>query len=138
MNDRIGELLVRENMISLSKLQQAQASQRQSRESLTYTLAKLGMVGDGDLTEFLSRHYGFPPVDLEDFEISEDILELLSEHLARQHTIIPIDRAGSSLILAMSFPSSRRYVNTTHLGSFLAVVRRSWTAFFGYQSYRIS
>ena len=48
MNDRIGELLVRENMISLSQLQQAQASQRQTRESLTYTLAKLGLVGEGD------------------------------------------------------------------------------------------
>ena len=121
MNDRIGELLVRENMISLSQLQQAQASQRQSRESLTYTLAKLGMVGDGDLTEFLSRHYGFPPVDLEDFEISEDILELLPEHLARQHTIIPIDRAGSSLILAMSNPSDLNAIDDVKFHSGLQV-----------------
>jgi type IV pilus assembly protein PilB len=121
MNDRIGELLVRENMINLSQLQQAQASQRQSRESLTYTLAKLGMVGEGDLTEFLSRHYGIPPIDLEDFDIGEDVLELIPEHLARQHTIIPIDRAGSSLILAMSNPSDLHAIDDVKFHSGLQV-----------------
>ena len=121
MNDRIGELLVRENMITLSQLQQAQASQRQSRESLTYTLAKMGMVGEGDLTEFLSRHYGIPPIDLEDFEIGEDVLELIPEHLARQHTIIPIDRAGSSLILAMSNPSDLHAIDDVKFHSGLQV-----------------
>ena len=105
MSDRIGELLVREKLISLSQLKDAQASQRNTRESLTYTLAKLGMVGENDLTEFLSRHYGIPPVDLEDFEIDEDVIELVPEHLARQHNVIPINRAGSSLIMAMSNPS---------------------------------
>ena len=54
MSDRLGELLVRENLISLSQLKDAQSSQRSTRESLTYTLAKLGMVGENDLTEFLS------------------------------------------------------------------------------------
>ena len=72
MSDRIGELLVRENLISLSQLKDAQAAQRTSRESLTYTLAKLGMVGESSLTEFLSRHYGIPPVNLEEEEIDEE------------------------------------------------------------------
>ena len=121
MNDRIGELLVRENMISLSQLQQAQSSQRQTRESLTYTLAKLGLVGEGDLTEFLSRHYGIPPVDLDDFDIGEDILELIPEHLARQHTIVPIDRAGSSLIVAMSNPSDLNAIDDIKFHSGLQV-----------------
>ena len=94
MSDRIGELLVREKLISLSQLKDAQASQRNTRESLTYTLAKLGMVGENDLTEFLSRHYGIPPVDLEDFEIDEDVIDVTK----LQHAItIPVAARGDGL-----------------------------------------
>ena len=105
MSDRIGELLVRENLISLSQLKEAQQSQRQSRESLSYTLTKLGMVEERELAHFLGRHYGFQAVDLEDFEIDEEVIDLIPEHLARQHVILPISRAGQSVIIAMSDPS---------------------------------
>jgi type IV pilus assembly protein PilB len=121
MSDRIGELLVRENLISLSQLKDAQAAQRTSRESLTYTLAKLGMVGEKNLTEFLSRHYDIPPVDLEDEEIEEDVIALVPEQLARQHTIIPINRAGSSIIVAMSNPSDLNAIDDVKFHSGLNV-----------------
>jgi type IV pilus assembly protein PilB len=121
MSDRIGELLVRENVISLSQLKDAQVAQRTSRESLTYTLAKMGMVGDKSLTEFLSRHYGIPPVDLEDEEIDTDVISLVPEQLARQHTLIPINRAGSSIIVAMSNPSDLNAIDDIKFHSGLNV-----------------
>jgi type IV pilus assembly protein PilB len=121
MSDRIGELLVRENVISLSQLKDAQVAQRTSRESLTYTLAKMGMVGDKSLTEFLSRHYGIPPVDLEDEEIDSDVISLVPEQLARQHTLIPINRAGSSIIVAMSNPSNLNAIDDIKFHSGLNV-----------------
>ena len=62
-----------------------------------------------------------PPVDLDDFEIGEDVLELIPEHLARQHTIIPIDRAGSSLIVAMSNPSDLNAIDDVKFHSGLQV-----------------
>ncbi|MBM4290770.1 MAG: type IV-A pilus assembly ATPase PilB [Deltaproteobacteria bacterium] len=121
MSDRIGELLVRENIISLSQLKDAQVAQRTSRESLTYTLAKMGTVGDKSLTEFLSRHYGIPPVDLEDEEIDADVISLVPEQLARQHTLIPINRAGSSIIVAMSNPSDLNAIDDIKFHSGLNV-----------------
>lgn len=121
MSDRIGELLVRENLISLSQLKDAQAAQRTSRESLTYTLAKLGMVGEKNLTEFLSRHYGIPPVNLEEEEIDEDVISLIPEQLARQHNVIPINRAGSSIIVAMSNPSDLNAIDDIKFHSGLNV-----------------
>ena len=72
MSDRIGELLVRENLISLPQLKEAQSAQRSNRESLTYTLAKMGFVNDHQLTTFLSRHYGYASFDLSDFELFLD------------------------------------------------------------------
>ena len=64
MADRLGELLVRENLINLSQLKQAQTEQRRSGDRLAYTLTKLGMVGERDLTQFMSQYYNVPSINL--------------------------------------------------------------------------
>ena len=106
MSERLGELLVRENVITLSQLKDAQASQRESGQKLGYTLTKLGIVGDKELTSFLSRQYGVPAIDLTEYEIDESIIKLIPKDVAKQHQVIPINRAGSSLIIAMADPSN--------------------------------
>ena len=74
MSERLGELLVRENLISLAELKKAQTHQRKDGERLTYTLTKLGIVGERDLTRFMSQHYGVPAINLEEFEIDDDVI----------------------------------------------------------------
>ena len=54
-NNRIGELLVREKLISLAQLRHAQDEQQKSGQNLGYTLAKLGYISDQDITGFLSQ-----------------------------------------------------------------------------------
>lgn len=106
MSDRIGELLVRENLINLSQLKDAQDATRRSGDRLAYTLTKLGLVGERDLTSFLSRHYGVPAINLDEFEIDEEVIKLIPKELAAQHQVVPINRAGNELIVAMSDPSN--------------------------------
>jgi type IV pilus assembly protein PilB len=106
MSERLGELLVRENLISLTQLKKAQDDQRSSGQRLTYTLTKLGMVGEKDLTKFMSQHYGVPAINLEEFEIDDDVIKLIPRELAQRHQILPINRAGSTLIVAMSDPAN--------------------------------
>ncbi len=106
MSERIGELLVRENLINLTQLKKAKDTQRKSGERLTYTLTKMGMVGERELTTFLSRHYGVPSINLEDFQIDDDVIKLIPKELAYQHQVLPVSRAGSALIVAMADPSN--------------------------------
>jgi type IV pilus assembly protein PilB len=106
MADRLGELLVRENLISLAQLKKAQTEQRTSGERLSYMLTKLGMVGEKELTTFMSRHYGVPAINLEEFEIDDDVIKLIPKELALRHQILPINRSGSTLIVAMLDPSN--------------------------------
>jgi hypothetical protein len=68
-NDRIGEILVRESIISADQLRQAQHDTRNSGKRLAYSLAKLGILGEKELTEFMARQYGVPSISLSDFEI---------------------------------------------------------------------
>jgi type IV pilus assembly protein PilB len=103
---RLGELLVRENLISLAQLQKAQEEQRKSGARLGYSLTKLGIINEEDLTTFLSKQYGVPSINLGEFEVSSEVIQLVPPELAKRHQLIPVNRAGATLIVAMSDPSN--------------------------------
>ncbi|MFO0593015.1 MAG: type IV-A pilus assembly ATPase PilB [Polyangiaceae bacterium] len=104
--NRLGELLVREKLISLQQLRQAQEEQRKSGSNLNYALAKLGYISDGEITSFLSAQYRVPAVNLDEYEIDPEVIKLVSKEVCEKHKIIPISRAGTSLIVAMADPTN--------------------------------
>ncbi len=103
---RLGELLVRENMISLQQLQKAQDEQKKSGGRIGYHLTKLGYIEETELTSFLSKQYGVPAINLKEFEIDPEVLKLFTREVAEKHQVVPVNRAGATLILAMSDPSN--------------------------------
>jgi type IV pilus assembly protein PilB len=103
---RLGELLVREKMISLQQLQKAQDEAKKSGKRLGQALTQLGFVNDTDLTNFLARQYSLPSINLHEFDIDADVLKLVPRDIARKHMVIPVNRAGATLIVAMSDPSN--------------------------------
>ncbi len=105
-NNRIGELLVREKLISLAQLRQAQEEQSRSGQNLNYALAKLGYVSDQEITNFLSQQYKVPTINLDEYEIDPEILKLVSKEQCDRHRVIPVSRAGNSLIVAMADPTN--------------------------------
>jgi type IV pilus assembly protein PilB len=104
--NRLGELLVREKLISLQQLRQAQDEQRRTGQNLGATLAKLGYISDGEITNFLSAQYRVPAVNLDEYEIDQEVLKLVSREVCDKHKIIPVSRAGSALIMAMADPTN--------------------------------
>ncbi len=106
MSGRLGELLVRENLISLQQLQKAQEEQKKTGGRIGSLLVRQGAIGEQDLTSFLSKQYGVPAISLKDFDIDDDVVKLVPRATAEKHQILPVNRAGSSLIIAMSDPSN--------------------------------
>jgi type IV pilus assembly protein PilB len=104
--NRLGELLVREKRISLEQLREAQKHQKDDNISLGYALARLGAISDQEITDFLSEQYRVQSIDLSEYEIDREILKLISPQVCERHKIIPVSRAGSSLIVAMADPSN--------------------------------
>jgi len=105
-NNRLGELLLREKLISLQQLRTAQEEQSKSGVSLGYALAKMGYISDQEITDFLSQQYRVQAIDLSQYEIDREVLGLVSREVCERHKIIPVSRAGSSLIVAMADPSN--------------------------------
>jgi len=104
--NRLGELLVREKLISLSQLRTAQEEQQKGGGNLGYTLAKLGYISDDEITNFLSQQYRVPTIDLADYEIDADIIKLVSKEQCEKHRVVPVSRTGNSLIVAMADPTN--------------------------------
>ncbi len=105
-DNRLGELLVREKLISLAQLRQAQDEQKKTNTTLSYALAKMGIISDREITDFLSQQYRVETINLDEFEIDEDVVKLIPKDVCIRHGLIPVSRAGSSLIVAMSDPSN--------------------------------
>ncbi|MBI5886438.1 MAG: type IV-A pilus assembly ATPase PilB [Deltaproteobacteria bacterium] len=106
MADRIGELLLRERLITAEQLKKAIDEQKMSGGRLGLNLTKLGFITEKDLTAFLSRQYGIPTIDLAAAEIDPEIVKLIPEDVCQKYQIIPVNRTGSTLVMAMADPSN--------------------------------
>jgi type IV pilus assembly protein PilB len=104
--NRLGELLVREQLISLAQLRKAQELQKANGDNLGKSLVKLGYVSDKDVTNFVATQYNIPAIDLDQYVIEQEILDLVPREVAEKHKVLPVSRAGTSLIVAMSDPTN--------------------------------
>jgi type IV pilus assembly protein PilB len=103
--DRLGEILLRENLITRDQLQAALAEQKQSGHRLGYVLVKLGLVQELEITKVLARQYRMPAVDLTRFEVDPKICKLIPADLATKSVVLPLKREGRTLTVAMADPT---------------------------------
>src|SRR5213594_347991 len=103
---RIGELLLKEKLITAEQLQQALSQQKSGGGKLGYNLVKMGFVKDEQITSLLSKQYGVPAINLNQFKIDPTIVKLVPTETARKYQIIPLSRSGSTLTIAMTDPTN--------------------------------
>jgi type IV pilus assembly protein PilB len=106
MSQRLGDLLVKEKVITSEQLDQAVRVQKESGARLGSVLVKLGFLSDEDVTNFLSRQYGVPAINLSFFEIDPQVVKLIPYDTARRYQILPLSRVGASLTIAMVDPTN--------------------------------
>ena len=106
MSQRLGDLLVKEKIISQEQLQQATKVQKESNCRLGAALVKLAFLTEEDFTNFLSRQYGVPAINLSYFEIDSSVVKLIPYETAKRYQILPLSRVGASLTIAMVDPTN--------------------------------
>src|SRR5581483_8303247 len=97
MSKRLGDLLVKEKIINPEQLQQAIKVQRETNCRLGSALVKLNFLSDVDVTNFLSRQYGVPAINLAYFEVDPAVVKLIPYETAKRYQILPLSRVGASL-----------------------------------------
>lgn len=105
---RLGELLVKNNIITKEQLTKALEEQKESggQQRLGSILIKNGLITEPDLTTFLSKQYGFPSINLADFDVDASVVKIIPVDIAHKYQIVPVNRSGSTLIIAMCDPSN--------------------------------
>ena len=106
MSAKIGEILVREKLLTVQQLREAIDFQRQNGGRLGLNLVKLGLVSDDMITSVLSRQYGIPSVNLELFDVEPSVIRLIPREVADKYSVLPLSRVGATLTLAMVDPTN--------------------------------
>ena len=105
---KLGELLVRNKLITKEQLDKALQIQKTSGNKLGYDLVKLGFVTDEDIAQCLSRQFGIPAINLSHFEIDQAVLDLVPVEICRKYDLIPVNRTGAVLTVSMADPTNIR------------------------------
>jgi type IV pilus assembly protein PilB len=106
MSVRLGEILLKESLITQDQLEKALEFQRSNGGKLGSCLTKMGYITDDDITGVLSRQYGVPSINLKYYEIDPNVIKLIPQDTALRYQVIPLSRVGSVLTIAMTDPTN--------------------------------
>jgi chromosomal replication initiator protein DnaA len=101
---KLGELLIREDIITRAQLEEALKEKEISGQFLGEILMRAGYVSEDELIGFLVRQCRIPHLKLSNFQISSEIAHLVPAEICRDHKLLPIDKLGSLLTVAMVNP----------------------------------
>lgn len=107
---QLGELLFEKGIISQAQLDKALKIQKEKGGLIGQIIVALGYVKEEEIAQVLTVQYGFPYLPLESYEISEDMIKLIPENVAKQYNLIAIDKIGSLLTISMSNPLNAQAV----------------------------
>jgi type IV pilus assembly protein PilB len=106
MAGKLGEVLLKENLITPDQLKQALEHQKANGGRLGNSLVRLGFMSDEEVMAVLSRQYGVPSINLDYFEVDPGVTKLIPMETALKFQVLPLSRVGSSLTLAMVDPTN--------------------------------
>jgi type IV pilus assembly protein PilB len=103
---KLGELLLKAQLINQQQLTKALDEQKNSGGKLGEILQRLGFVTEDDIIECLSHQFGVPSINLRHFEIDPNVAKIIPVDLARKYNVIPVNKTGATLTLAMTDPTN--------------------------------
>ncbi len=104
INKQLGELLIERGVINREQLAAAITYQKEKGGLLGEALVSLRYSTEEDIAQALTCQYGFPYLPLSNYEIDREVINVVPENVCTQFCLIPIDKIGKSLTLAMSNP----------------------------------
>ena len=104
INKQLGEILVERGLITRVQLEEALKMQKEQNVLFGEALIELKFTTEEIIVQALTAQYGFPYLPLANYEIAPEVLSVVPLNLCKKHCLIPIDKIGKSLTLAMANP----------------------------------
>jgi type IV pilus assembly protein PilB len=103
---KLGEMLIKANLLTPKKLQEALEYQKANGGKIGFNLVKLGFVKEEDITRVLSNQHGVPAINLRTMELDDSVVKLIPSEVAQKYLILPVSRTGATLTVAMVDPTN--------------------------------
>ncbi len=111
----LGQLLLERNIITQEQLDKALERMKIQRGLIGQILVDMNFATEKDIAQALTCQYGFPYLPLSNYEIDPEVINTVPEGICKEYTLIPIDKIGRSLTLAMSDPLNTEAVENIEL-----------------------
>jgi hypothetical protein len=106
----LGELLIERRVITKKDLDKALELQKEKGGLLGEILVDLELAKEEDIAQALTAQYGFPYLPLANYEIEQEVIDTVPKDVCAQYCLMPIDKIGDNLTLAMSNPLNKEAV----------------------------
>jgi type IV pilus assembly protein PilB len=103
---KLGDLLLKQKLITQQQLETALKLQREEGGKIGEALVRVGAVSEADITETLSQQFGVPSIDLAHFEIDPGVIKVVPGEVARKYGVLPVNKTGATLTIAMGDPTN--------------------------------
>lgn len=104
MSLRLGQLLLKADIITEEQLKKAQSEQKLRGQNLSSVLIDMGFITEEVLLDFLHKRYGLPSIDLSEIELDPKLVDLVGAEFMQKHQVVPVRRSGSTLYIALVDP----------------------------------
>ncbi len=121
MASNLGELLLREKLITAEQLKDALGYEKKNKVSTSSALVALGYISEEEMAQALSRQMGYPYIDLGQFEVYPDVINLIPADIAKKHMVMPIHRIRSFLTMAMVDPTDLDIIENVRFRTSLSI-----------------
>lgn len=113
--EQLGQLLIENGNINPQQLDKALAIQKEKGGLIGEILVELGFVKEEDIAKALTMQYGFPYLPLANYEINPEVINIIPVRVAQQYLLVPIDKIGNNLSIAISNPLNEQAIEDVEL-----------------------
>lgn len=106
MSLKVGEILVKQGLLRPDQLNLAIEEQKKNNSKLTTAILSLGLLKENQVLRAMEKHYGIPGIDLNNFDVDQAVINLVRRETCDKHNLIPIQKAGGTLVVAFSDPTN--------------------------------
>jgi type IV pilus assembly protein PilB len=121
MGSNLGELLLREKVLTPDQLKSALEIQKEKNVPLQTAIVSLGLISEEEMAQALSRQLGYPYIDLDQFEVYPDVVNLIPVEIVKKYMIMPIHRIRSFLTLSMVDPTDLEVIEDVRFRTGLSI-----------------
>ncbi|MBY0451866.1 MAG: type II secretion system protein GspE, partial [Bdellovibrionaceae bacterium] len=104
--NKLGEILIKQGLLRPDQLQAAINESQRTKARLGPTLVSLGILKDSQILRALEKQFALPGMDVSQFSIDQTVSSIVTRDFCEKHCVIPLSKAGTTLVVAFADPSS--------------------------------